>query len=147
MSALPAAATDFGSHVRDRLRTERVIWWTTVSRDGTPQPNPVWYVWDEDTDGGESIVVYNTPKAHRLDHIGDRSLVSLHFNATDHGNDVVVFSGVTERVEGHPGPESWKPYLTKYGSAMRDLLGTEEAFAREYGVPVRIRLRKTRGFV
>ena len=25
-----------------------MAWMTTVGDDGTPQPNPVWFLWDED---------------------------------------------------------------------------------------------------
>jgi hypothetical protein len=33
--------SEFGQHVAKRLVKEQVIWLTTVSSDGTPQPNPV----------------------------------------------------------------------------------------------------------
>lgn len=145
MSALPDPTSEFGRHVRQRLRNERIIWWTTVSKDGTPQPNPVWFVWEE-SGRGDEIVVFNTPSAHRLDHIVARPRVALNFNADPHGNDVVVFAGVAERVDEPAGPDVWQPYLDKYGAAMRDLSGSEDAFADAYGVPVRIRLTKTRGF-
>lgn len=127
-----------------------MIWWTTISSNGTPQPNPVWFVWDESEDADntdESVVVFNTPVAHRLAHIAARPRVSLHLNATADGNDVVVFAGVAEPVEDLPGPDRWRPYLEKYGAAMRELSGSETAFAGRYGAPVRIRLVKTRGFI
>jgi len=40
-STLPDPSTAFGERVRRLLRDERVIWITTVGKDGTPQPNPV----------------------------------------------------------------------------------------------------------
>lgn len=42
---LPDADSEFGQRVRARLRDEQVIWFTTVGADGTPQPNPVWFIW------------------------------------------------------------------------------------------------------
>lgn len=144
MSALPDPASDFGQHVRQRLRGEPVIWWTTISKNGTPQPNPVWFVWDESDD---SVVVFNTPKAHRLTHVTERPEVALNFNADQYGNDVVVFAGVAEAADDVDGPDVWQPYLDKYGEKMRNLAGSAEAFAEQYGVPVRIRLGKTRGFI
>jgi hypothetical protein len=41
---LPDPETPFGEKVARRLRTEMVIWFTTVGADGTPQPNPVWFL-------------------------------------------------------------------------------------------------------
>ena len=60
---LPDPATGFGERVRQRLRDEQVIWFTTVGGDGTPQPNPVWLLWEED-----SCLVYNRSDANRLTH-------------------------------------------------------------------------------
>ena len=37
---LPDPQSPFGARVRERLRDENVIWFTTVGADGTPQPNP-----------------------------------------------------------------------------------------------------------
>ncbi len=48
--ALPS--TPFGARVAQRLREEHLIWLTTVGADGTPQPNPVWFLWD-----GASVLV------------------------------------------------------------------------------------------
>lgn len=36
--------TEYGARVARRLQDEQVIWLTTVGRDGTPQPNPVWFI-------------------------------------------------------------------------------------------------------
>ncbi len=41
----------YGERVRRRLTGEMTIWLTTVGRDGTPQPNPVGFLWD----GGDSL--------------------------------------------------------------------------------------------
>src|SRR6478609_6474665 len=42
--------TEFGARVRQRLQDETLIWFTTTSADGTPQPNPVWFLWEPDTE-------------------------------------------------------------------------------------------------
>ena len=41
--------TEFGARVERRLREDVIGWLVTVSADGTPQPNPVWFVWDGET--------------------------------------------------------------------------------------------------
>jgi dTDP-4-amino-4,6-dideoxygalactose transaminase len=44
--------SDFGRRVQARLEEAVVGWLTTVGQDGTPQPNPVWFI----TDGDEILV-------------------------------------------------------------------------------------------
>src|SRR5688572_18541946 len=45
--------TDAGKRIEERLRDELIIWLTTIDRKGTPQPRPVWFIWD-----GESFLIY-----------------------------------------------------------------------------------------
>ncbi len=59
---LPDPTTEFGARVAARLRDERIIWLTTTGADGTPQPNPVWFLWD-----GASFLIYSLPDAARLE--------------------------------------------------------------------------------
>ena len=74
---MPSPDTEFGARVQARLRDEQVIWLTTVGRDGTPQPNPVWFVLEDPS----TILTYNRADAQRLVHVRDRPRVALHFNA------------------------------------------------------------------
>jgi PPOX class probable F420-dependent enzyme len=141
-SALPDPATRFGRRVRDRLREEEVIWLTTVGQDGTPQPNPVWFVWT----GGDEVLTYNTPDAHRLVHITTRPAVSLHFNTGHDGNDVVVARGVAELADDEPPPHQAPAYVKKYRDDMIQISGTLDTFAAAYSVPVRIRMTRVRGY-
>ncbi len=49
MSVLPDPSTEFGERVARRLRDEVVAWLTLVDGSGTPQPAPVWFLWEGDT--------------------------------------------------------------------------------------------------
>lgn len=134
--------TRFGARVRERLDAERLIWLTTVGKDGTPQPNPVWFIPD-----GDDVLTYNIPTAFRLRHIADRPRVSLHFHADSGGNDVAVLIG--DAVVDHDVlPADKHPvYLRKYADAMSKGFGSPEQFAATYSVPVRARIQRVRGFV
>jgi PPOX class probable F420-dependent enzyme len=138
---LPPAGTPFGERVRRRLRDEVFIWFTTVGADGTPQPNPVWFVWD---DG--DVLIYNRPDARRLAHLRRDAQVSLHFNASAGGGDVVVLSGRAERADDEPPPHERSAYLDKYRDEMIRVSGSLEAFSADYPVPVRVRIGRVRGF-
>lgn len=139
-SVLPDSSTPYGEKVRRRLRDDLVVWLTTVGRDGTPQPNPVWFVWD-----GETILVYNRADARRLAHVRERPAVSLNFDSAG-GGDIVVVAGRAELTEGEPAPHEHPEYLAKYGQAMQRVSGSLEAFSRAYPVPLRIRPFRVRGF-
>ena len=78
-AVLPDPATPFGARVAQRLREDAVIWLTSVAADGTPQPNPVWFLWDSHT-----VLVYNQPTARRLVLIGFPLLAPLGERRADH---------------------------------------------------------------
>src|ERR671923_2283521 len=103
---LPAPGTPFGERVRRRLREETVIWLTTVGSDCTPQPNPVWFLWEDD-----SLLLYNWHRAHRLQHVRARPRVSLNFNGDRRGDDVVVITGRAQVSESDPPPHEHEGYV------------------------------------
>lgn len=138
---LPDPSTDFGERVRRRLRDEQVIWFTTVGGDGTPQPNPVWFLWEED-----SCLVYNRSDANRLTHLRSRPQACLHFDGNGRGGDIVVLTGRAQILKGHPLPHEQAGYLDKYRASMMRVSGSLEAFSEAYPVPVRIDVVRVRGF-
>jgi PPOX class probable F420-dependent enzyme len=150
---LPDPGTPFGRTVRARLREEPIIWLTTVAASGTPQPNPVWFLWqpDEGSDRGEgSFLIYHDNTAARLRTLTERPRVSLNFNsdpAAESGS-ITVFTGSVEILEGHPPAHEVPAYAAKYGPRVqawdsgRDLA----AFMAKYSIVTRIRPDKVRGF-
>ncbi len=132
---------EFGARVRTRLRDARVIWLTTVGADGTPQPNPVWFLWD----GADSVLVYNRPKAVRLVHLAERPQVALHLDGDGGGGDIVVLTGTARRDADAPAPHENADYLAKYADAMARVSGSPAGFSEQYGVPLRIDIRRIRG--
>src|SRR5215471_14704970 len=109
-SVLPSPTTPFGERVARRLREEPVLWLTTVGADGTPQPNPVWFLWE----GEDSILVYNRADANRVTHVKHRPRVSLNFDGNGSGGDIVVMTGDAELLDDFPPADEYKPYADKY---------------------------------
>jgi PPOX class probable F420-dependent enzyme len=140
-AVLPDPSTPFGERVRRRLSDEVVIWMTTVARDGTPQPNPVWFWWD-----GASFLVYNRPDARRLEHVRARPNVALNFDGNGRGGDIVIVTGRAELAPSEPPPHLVLDYVAKYGDMMTRVSGGLEEFSRQYSVPLRVRPVKVRGF-
>ena len=137
---LPDPATPFGERVRRRLREAPAAWLTTVGADGTPQPNPIWFVWE-----GASLLVYNRPDAHRLAHIQQRPRVSLNLDSNGQGGDIVVLTGTAALAE-MPLPHELPDYTQKYADRMVRVSGSLEEFSRQYPVALRIGELRVRGF-
>lgn len=142
-SAFPDPSTPFGERVRHRLREEPVIWITTIGQDGTPQPNPVGFLLQDDN----SILIYNAANAHRLDHVADRPRVALHFDGDGAGADIVVFTGVAHRADGIPPAHENAAWVAKYGAGMVRRSGNAETFSQQFPVPLRVEITRTRGLI
>jgi PPOX class probable F420-dependent enzyme len=138
---MPDPATDFGQRVAQRLRDEIVIWITSVSADGTPQPNPVWYVWD-----GESFLIYTLPNAARLAHIKRNPRVALNLESFGKGDDVVILTGDARLAPDAPPADKNLAYVAKYGDAMARVSKSVERFASTYSVALHVTPTKVRGF-
>lgn len=139
MTVIPGGA--FGDRVRTRLRESYVAWLTTVGDDGTPQPNPVWFLWD----GADSILVYNRADAHRLAHIDSRPNIALHLDGNGRGGDIVVLAATARRAPELPAPHENPDYVAKYGEGMTRVSRGLAQFSADYPVPLRIRIRRIRG--
>jgi PPOX class probable F420-dependent enzyme len=133
--------TGVGPRLREELRDEIVVWLTTTSSDGTPQPRLVWFLW-----GDDSVLIYSQPGTAKLAHITRNPRVSLHFNSDREGNKMsvlvgtAIIDGSTPRAVDHPA------YLEKYRDGIAGLNSTAEQFSDSYSVPIRIQVDRIRGY-
>ncbi len=133
-------STDFGARVERHLESDQVVWLTTVGPDLTPQPSPVWFLWD-----GETALIYSQPETPKLRNIGQRPRVSLAFNSTPSGGDVVVLTGDAWLDADAPPATAVPAYIGKYTGGIADIGMTPDEFARGYSVAVRVRPTRLRG--
>jgi PPOX class probable F420-dependent enzyme len=139
MSLLPDG--DFGARVGSRLREGRIIWFTTVGKDGTPQPNPVWFLWN----GADELLTYNRADSVRVTHVAARPHVSLNLDGNGQGGDIVVLTGTARRDDDRPPAHENADYVAKYGDAMARVSAGLERFGAEYPVALVIEIAKIRG--
>lgn len=133
-------STEFGARVERRLREERLIWLTTVRADGTPQPVPVWFLWD-----GETFHIYSRPNQPKLRHIERSPNVALHFDGNGQGGDIVVFTGQARLDPQAPPANQVAEYVERYQPGFVRLGMDAETFARSYSVPIRVTPTALRG--
>jgi PPOX class probable F420-dependent enzyme len=132
-----------GRKAKRHLKQEYFIWLTTVDSHGTPQPRPVWFIWEDD-----SILIYSQPSAFKVKHIEKNPNVSLHFNTPDPKGeeDVIVFAGQAEIDSAATPNNKHRAYLRKYRAGIK-ALGTDPVkFAGEYHAAIRVKLTSLRGW-
>jgi PPOX class probable F420-dependent enzyme len=139
---LPDPSTPFGERVARRLRDERIIWLTTVDAKGTPQPAPVWFLWDETT---STILIYSLTNAKRHAHLQQNPRVSLNFDGNGQGGDIIVITGEAKVSSDDPPADQLPAYVEKYRDFIARSFGTPANFASKYSVVLRIRPTALRG--
>ena len=108
---LPDPGTEFGARVARRLHEDAIAWLTLTDQAGTPQPAPVWFLWDDDS---SCVVLYSQPTARRLARMKANSRCSLHLNDDGTGHNLVPRTRVPQLTQsrlarntgGWPGTSS-----------------------------------------
>lgn len=134
-------STDFGQRAARRLDEEQVAWLVTIDGSGTPQPVPIWFIWD-----GESALIYSQPNQAKIRNIERSGRASLNFNSDFHGGDVVVLTGAAEVDTAAPSVDQNPAFVEKYAEGFVSIDMTPETFAASYSVPLRVTPTKLRGF-
>ncbi len=132
--------TDFGRRVERRLREETVAWLTTVGADGTPQPSPIWFLWD-----GETILIYSQPNTPKLRNIERNPRVALNLDGDGRGGDIVILTGEARVDPNAPPARDHPEYLEKYRQGLERIGMTPEQFTASYSVPIRMTPTRLRG--
>jgi PPOX class probable F420-dependent enzyme len=132
--------SELGRSALARLELEQVGWLTTTRRDGSPWPNPVWFLWD-----GSSILVYSAIGSAKNAHVAREPRVTFHLNGEGWSTDINVLSGRAEIADDVPAPDRNEQYLAKYRESIARLGLTVEEYAERYAVPIRIRIETLRG--
>ena len=135
-------SSKFGRVVKQHLKNDYVIWLTTVDSNLTPQPRPVWFIWEDD-----SFLIFSQAKAHKVKHIAKNPGAALHFNSDKTGDKhVIVFIGEASIDKNCPPAHKVPTYFKKYKDGIAGLDMTPEEFSQEYSTAIRIRPTEVRGW-
>jgi PPOX class probable F420-dependent enzyme len=116
-----------------RLRSDLIVWLTTVDAEGQPQSTPVWFWWD-----GASFLIFSQPHAHKLRNMAANPHVSLHLEGNRVGGDNVIFEGTAAILADGRTPLDASEYLGKYRTRIESYGWTAEGFAADYSDGVRV---------
>jgi PPOX class probable F420-dependent enzyme len=133
---LPDKASPAGESIARQLHDEPLIWLTTVDEQGTPQPLPVAFVWDEVQ---STLLIYSAPEGERdrLAHIRQNPRVALHFDGS--GKDIIVITGEAFVSPDDPPSDQLPAWVGKYQDFFTRLGMTLRQAAA--GAPVALRIR------
>jgi PPOX class probable F420-dependent enzyme len=129
----------FHHRAAGRLETEIVAWLVTIGADGTPQPSPIWFLWN----GADQVLIYSQ-EMPKVKNIAARPRVALHFNSEGGGN-IVIFSGSAVVDRSQPLVVNNRSYLDKYADEIVRIGMNNESFSAAYHVPVVMTIEKLRG--
>jgi PPOX class probable F420-dependent enzyme len=139
--ALFDVTTQAGARADQRLRSELIIWLTTVRPDGQPQTSPVWFYWD-----GEGFLIYSRPNVQKLRNIRRHAQVSLHLDGNGKGGDIVTIEGMAELNPGAPPADKVPEYLDKYRDRIAAIGSSPERFSQGYPDAIRVTGRRARAW-
>ena len=132
--------SEVGRRALQRIEREEVIWLTTVSSRGVPQPRPVWFVWE-----AGSFLIYSTPRAWKLKHIAANPNVALHFNTDATGEDIQVILGNAALDPDEPPADRNAAYVAKYALGIAGLGMDAATYAATFTVALRVIPTRLRG--
>ena len=115
------------------LRSEPVVWMSTVRPDGSPHLIPIWFSWD-----GEAILIASKPAAQKVRNIQANPVVMLALGQPDEDFDVGLLEGRAELIETPAADLLPESHLTKYRAAMASIGLTPDEFLATYTQVIRI---------
>ncbi len=120
-------------HVEERLRSDKMIWLTTVRPNGCPHTIPVWFIWEHAT-----VMIFSKVKTQKVRNLRQNHAVMLALDDTKNGQDVVILEGTAQLLERGEGQEVLEAYGEKYREGLQRIGVTAEQFTMLYSQPIRV---------
>jgi PPOX class probable F420-dependent enzyme len=115
------------------LRSEPVVWMSTVRPDGVPHLIPIWFSWD-----GEAILIASKPGAQKVRNLRSNPVVMLALGKPDEDFDVGLLEGRAELLDVPAADVLPASHLTKYRAAMSAIGLTPDEFLATYTQVIRV---------
>jgi PPOX class probable F420-dependent enzyme len=136
------ATTKAGARAAERLQRELILWLTTVTPAGQPQPSPVWFLSE-----GDELLVYSRADTPRIANLRSNARVAASFDGDGDGGDVVVLEGEARIARERAALADVPPaYLEKHAAKLAEYGWTMESMLVDYPVELRIRITRVRAW-
>ncbi|MEO5952982.1 MAG: pyridoxamine 5'-phosphate oxidase family protein [Chloroflexia bacterium] len=116
----------------ERLRSDLMIWLSSVKPDGKAHIVPVWFLWD-----GTYIYIFSKPdqKIRNLQH---NTSVMLGLDDTHGGDDPILITGEAELLPSGTVSPAMPAYEEKYAAKFAAFNWTGESMGKSYSEAIRI---------
>ena len=115
------------------LRSETVLWLSSVRSDGAPHLVPIWFSWD-----GKAILIASKPDAKKVANLRANPSVMLAMGDPDDDFDVGIIEGLAELPEEPSAAVLPAWHLAKYRNRMAAIGLSSEEFLGTYSQVIRI---------
>jgi PPOX class probable F420-dependent enzyme len=115
------------------LRTEPVIWLSSVRPDGRPHLVPIWFSWD-----GRDILVASKPHAQKIRNLRSNPTVMLALGEAEDDFDVGLLEGRAQLLESPSSAVLPARHLAKYTAQMAAIGLGQDEFLATYSQVIRI---------
>jgi PPOX class probable F420-dependent enzyme len=127
--------TDLTAARIDRLlRSEAIIWLSTVGSDGAPHLVPIWFSWD-----GEAILIASKPQARKVVNLRANPLVMVAVGEPDDDFAVGIIEGLAELPHEPSAALLPTGHIARYRNRMAAIGLSTEEFLATYSQVIRIR--------
>ncbi|HLQ28669.1 MAG TPA: TIGR03667 family PPOX class F420-dependent oxidoreductase [Ktedonobacteraceae bacterium] len=120
-------------HIDERLRSNIIVWFTTVRTDGRPHSVAVWFLWD-----GSQILIFSQPNKQKLRNLQHNPHVVLALDDTKNGGDVIVIEGKVELIDNAEVNTTLPAYAEKYTPLLNEMGWSPESMAADYSQAIRV---------
>ena len=121
------------AHIDARLRSDPIIWLSSVRPDGRPHSVAVWFLWD-----GNDILIFSMPNNQKIRNLRHDNRVFLALDDTHEGEDVITLEGTAELLTDPTIDVTSDAYVAKYAERMKGLGWTPDDMAQRYSQGIRI---------
>ncbi len=121
------------AHIDQRLRTDQIVWLTSVRPDGHPHSVAVWFLWD-----GETFLIFSRPKNQKVRNLEQNQNVLLAVDDTKQGSDPITIEGTATLLAPGQADTTLDTYVQKYGEGIKRIGFTPEQMAKEFSQGIRI---------
>jgi PPOX class probable F420-dependent enzyme len=130
---MDADVTAPASRIDRLLRSEPVLWLSSVRPDGGPHLVPIWFSWD-----GHEILIASKPHAQKVRNIRSNSSVMLALGEAEDDFDVGMLEGRAELLDEPSAVVLPAGHLEKYRRQMAAIGLSRDEFLATYSQVVRI---------
>jgi PPOX class probable F420-dependent enzyme len=120
------------ARIDKRLRTELMLWLSTVRPDGKAHLVPVWFLWD-----GETFLIFSKPD-QKVRNLQQNTSVMVGLDDTHGGEDPIMLTGVAELLSPGEVTPALPAYAEKYSARFAKYNWTGESMGKVYSQAIRI---------